>query len=173
MQNAAASFLTGTGRRQNITPVSFKLHCLPVHFQIQFKVLLFVFKSLSALAPSSPSCSVHSFPSKLSDPLIITFSGECSFLLCASKLWNHLALSIRLPPSLTSFKTCLKTYFYSLVFHWYDFRFEPGFLLILPSILLAVVLSYSPVCVLFFMTVDLFVVFLFVYSLLVSSHALL
>ncbi len=51
VQNAAARMLTGTRRREHITPVLFYLHWLPVRFQIEFKLLLFVFKSLNGLAP--------------------------------------------------------------------------------------------------------------------------
>ena len=39
-QNAAARFLTNTSRRAHITPVLHTLHCLPVRFRIDFKILL-------------------------------------------------------------------------------------------------------------------------------------
>uniref|UniRef100_A0A669EEK3 Reverse transcriptase domain-containing protein n=1 Tax=Oreochromis niloticus TaxID=8128 RepID=A0A669EEK3_ORENI len=51
VQNAAARLLTGTKRREHITPVLASLHWPPVSYRIQFKVLLFVFKSLNARAP--------------------------------------------------------------------------------------------------------------------------
>ena len=51
VQNAAAHLLTGTRRRDHITPVLASLHWLPVRFRIDFKILLFVFKSLNGLAP--------------------------------------------------------------------------------------------------------------------------
>ena len=44
--------LTGKKRRDHISPVLASLHWLPVHFRIQFKVLLIVFKCLNGLAPS-------------------------------------------------------------------------------------------------------------------------
>ena len=52
VQNAAARFLTGTSRREHITPVLSSLHWLPVHFRIDFKLLLFVFNAINGLAPS-------------------------------------------------------------------------------------------------------------------------
>ena len=52
VQNAAARLLTGTRRRDHITPVLSTLHWLPVRFRITFKVLLFVFKFRHGLAPS-------------------------------------------------------------------------------------------------------------------------
>ena len=52
VQKAAARFLTGTSRREHITPVLLSLHRLPVHFRIDFKLLLFVFYTTDGLAPS-------------------------------------------------------------------------------------------------------------------------
>lgn len=51
VQNAAARLLTGTRRREHVTPVLARLHWLPVRFRIRFKILLFVFKSLYLYAP--------------------------------------------------------------------------------------------------------------------------
>lgn len=52
VQNAVARLLTGTKRGEHITPVLASLHWLPVSCRIQFKLWLFVFKSLNARAPS-------------------------------------------------------------------------------------------------------------------------
>lgn len=52
VQNAAARLLTGTKKREHITPVLASLHWLPVCFRIDFKILLLVFKILNGLAPS-------------------------------------------------------------------------------------------------------------------------
>ena len=52
VQNAAARMLTGTKKFDHITPVLASLHWLPVKQRIDFKVLLFAFKSLNGLAPS-------------------------------------------------------------------------------------------------------------------------
>jgi len=46
-----ARVLTGVRKRDHITPVLQSLHWLPVKFGIDFKVLLFVYKPLSGLAP--------------------------------------------------------------------------------------------------------------------------
>ena len=46
VQNAAARLLTGTRKREHITPVLASLHWLPVKFRIDFKILLYVFKAL-------------------------------------------------------------------------------------------------------------------------------
>ena len=51
VQNAAARMLTGTKKREHITPVLAQLHWLPVKYRIDFKILLFVFKAVNGSAP--------------------------------------------------------------------------------------------------------------------------
>lgn len=51
VQNAAARLLTGTRKRDHISPILASLHWLPVKYRIEFKVLLFIFKALHGLAP--------------------------------------------------------------------------------------------------------------------------
>ena len=51
IQNAAARLITGTRRRDHITPVLQQLHWLPVRKRIDFKVACLVFKSLTGQAP--------------------------------------------------------------------------------------------------------------------------
>ena len=64
VQNAAARLLTETKKREHITPVLSSLHWLPVRYRIDFKILLFVFKSLYGLAPEylSDLVKVHHPP---------------------------------------------------------------------------------------------------------------
>ncbi len=51
VQNAAARFLTGTKKRDNITPVLDSLHWLPIQLRVDFKVLLFAYKALHNSVP--------------------------------------------------------------------------------------------------------------------------
>ncbi len=51
VQNAAARFLTGTKKRDHITPVLASLHWLPIKLRVDFKVLLFAYKALHNSAP--------------------------------------------------------------------------------------------------------------------------
>ena len=46
VQNAAARFVTGTRRRDHITPVLSQLHWLPVRQRVEFKLALLVCKAL-------------------------------------------------------------------------------------------------------------------------------
>ena len=51
IQNSAARLITGTRRRDHITPVLFSLHWLPVRQRIEFKLLLLVFRAVHHLCP--------------------------------------------------------------------------------------------------------------------------
>ncbi len=126
VQNAAARFLTGTKKRDHITPVLASLHWLPIQLRVDFKVLLFAYKALykapdyicDLIKPYTASRSLRS-----SDQLLLSVphsrcktKGDRAFLVVAPKLWNSLPLNIRASPSLDAFKSSLKTYFYSLAF---------------------------------------------------------
>ena len=49
--NAAARVICVIPKFDHITPFPIKLHCLPVYFRIQFKILLLVCKALEGKAP--------------------------------------------------------------------------------------------------------------------------
>lgn len=51
VQNAAVRLLTGTKKRDHITPILASLQWLPVQFRIDFNVAVFVFKALSGQVP--------------------------------------------------------------------------------------------------------------------------
>ena len=51
VQNAAASLVTGLGRREHITPVLRQLHWLPVRQRVQFKLATLVHRALAGTAP--------------------------------------------------------------------------------------------------------------------------
>ena len=46
VQNAAARLVTGTRRREHITPVLRQLHWLPVRQRIEFKLAVLVYKAI-------------------------------------------------------------------------------------------------------------------------------
>ena len=52
VQNTAARIVTLTRKYDSITPIMFKLHWLPVHSHIFFKLLLLVYKAINGKAPS-------------------------------------------------------------------------------------------------------------------------
>ncbi len=61
VQNSVARLLTGNKKREHVTSVLIKLHCLPLRYRIHYKVLLYVFKALHGLAPEyiSDLISLH------------------------------------------------------------------------------------------------------------------
>ena len=127
VQNATARLLTGTKKREHITPVLSSLHWLPVRFRIDFKILLFVFKSLNGLAPDylSDLIRVHQ-PSRAlrsGSQMVLEVprsslktKGDRAFSVAAPKLWNALPVNVRTANSLSTFKTQLKTYLFTLAF---------------------------------------------------------
>uniref|UniRef100_A0A8C1LY92 Reverse transcriptase domain-containing protein n=1 Tax=Cyprinus carpio TaxID=7962 RepID=A0A8C1LY92_CYPCA len=128
VQNAAARLLTGTRKRDHITPILVSLHWLPVRFRIDFKILLLVFKSLNNTAPKylsdllqpyAPSRALRSAGQLLlvSPNARLKSRGDRAFAVAAPKLWNNLPLYIRQAPSLAVFKFHLKTYLYSTAYN--------------------------------------------------------
>lgn len=127
VQNAAARLLTGTRKFEHISPILASLHWLPIHFRIDFKTILFVFKSLNGLAPPYLSELLHPYSPARSlrsaDQLLLSvpktkrkLRGDRAFAVAAPKLWNALPLHIRQASSLSVFKSLLKTHLFSLAF---------------------------------------------------------
>ncbi len=124
VQNAAACFLVGKKNREHITPILVHLHCLPVKFRIEYKVLTFVCKALHGLAPVyisdliypySPRRSLRSSSENLlTVPLSrLKSKGDRAFSVLAPKLCNSLPQTVRLSSSLSGFKSSLKMYLFS------------------------------------------------------------
>uniref|UniRef100_A0A3P9JT56 Reverse transcriptase domain-containing protein n=1 Tax=Oryzias latipes TaxID=8090 RepID=A0A3P9JT56_ORYLA len=128
VQNSAARLLTGTRRRDHITPILRSLHWLPVSFRIDFKILLLVFKCLNGLAPPYLSELLQSHRPRRAlrsvDQMLLEVprtrlvtKGDRAFSVVAPKLWNRLPLSMRSARSLNDFKSLLKTHLFTLAFN--------------------------------------------------------
>uniref|UniRef100_A0A3P8VZQ2 Reverse transcriptase domain-containing protein n=1 Tax=Cynoglossus semilaevis TaxID=244447 RepID=A0A3P8VZQ2_CYNSE len=127
VQNAAARILTGTRRREHITPVLASIHWLPVKSRIDFKILLITYKALNNQAPLyicdliTPYKPNRSLRSQNSNLLVIpkinkNRTGGRTFSYQAPLLWNQLPLSVRESDSVSSFKVRLKTHLYSIAY---------------------------------------------------------
>ncbi len=123
LQNAAARLLTGTRKWDHISPILSSLGWLPDQYRIDFKLLVFVYKSLNGLAPSylSELLLVHKPARSLrsSDHSILIVQrtkykrrGDRAFAVAAPKRWNSLPSHIRVAPTLNIFKRCLKANFF-------------------------------------------------------------
>uniref|UniRef100_M3XK14 Uncharacterized protein n=1 Tax=Latimeria chalumnae TaxID=7897 RepID=M3XK14_LATCH len=123
VQNSAAHVVKNVSRFDHITPVLRELHWLPVQWQITFKVLVLVFKALKGLWPEylrnllMPYVLARPLRSLHGDLLAVSRMrsevGEHSFSFHAATSWNALPTDIRSSPSLSTFKSSLKTYFFS------------------------------------------------------------
>ncbi len=129
VQNAAARLLTGAIKHDHITPILALLHWLPVSFRIQFKMLLIVFKALNRQAPSYISDRISFKSTSNLSPLRsankallyvprsrLKFKGDRAFAVAAPRLWNQLPPDIKSAPSISVFKSRLKTHLYSMAF---------------------------------------------------------
>ena len=128
VQNSAARLLTGARKREHITPILASLHWLPVHFRIDFKILLFVFKALHGLAPQYIIDCLHIYTpvralrSEGQALLVVPKTrlktrGDRAFSVVGPKLWNALPLHVRIASTVNCFKSRLKAHFYSLAFN--------------------------------------------------------
>ncbi len=99
-----------------------------VKFRVDFKILLFVFKALHGYAPQYicnlliPHSTSRSLRSSSQFLLSVPRShfktkGDRAFAVAAPRLWNSLPLHIRSSPSISLFKSALKTHFYSVCFN--------------------------------------------------------
>ena len=125
IQNSAARLILKKRKSDHISPLLSSLHWLPVTQRIQFKFLVLVYKSIHNLAPSYlsdllnlhiPSRSLRSStdPSSLTipRPLRLKTIESRAFSVAGPSSWNELPPSIRQAPSLSSFKSKLKTHLF-------------------------------------------------------------
>ena len=123
IQNIACRILCRKPRASEVSALMCELHWLPVRRRIQFKVLLFTFKSLHDLVPSyicdlvkmyAPKKELRSQHQHRLDPpkTRLKTYGDRSFQSAAAKEWNLLPLYIKLAPSLATFKSNLKTHLF-------------------------------------------------------------
>ena len=115
VQNAAARVIFQIPKFEHITPALIDLHWLPVTFRVQFKLLLFVYKSLrnqsppyikdlSSLKPATNYALCSPVQSLLFVPKANCSSlGDRAFAHAAPVLWNSLPLTIRISNSLANF----------------------------------------------------------------------
>ena len=125
VQNRAARLVTLTAPRTPATPIRMELHWLPVESRISFKILVYVYKAVNGLAPgyiqelltprtrNSRLRQLHD-ELQLATPIAAKVVGHQAFSIAAPRLWNELPLSIRKLPSVTAFRSALKTHLFRL-----------------------------------------------------------
>ena len=127
LQNYAARTILKRSIREHATPMLKKLHWLPIHARIDYKVAVLIFKCLNGLAPNylsnmisvySPSRALRSANSLMLTPSSSNYKrlGDRAFSVYAPRLWNRLPITLRIKKSLSSFKTNLKTFLFNEYF---------------------------------------------------------
>ena len=131
IQNSLARLVCKQRKFSHATPLLKSLHWLPVKYRIDYKSCLLIFKTIKFHTPSyftqwfiPYSCSVNTRRSLVSKHFLnevafdrkIHKSKTCFdgiFSVRGPKLWNSLPLDLRVSESVDSFKSKLKTYFFS------------------------------------------------------------
>ena len=124
VQNPLARIVTGTCRRDHISPVLTDLHWLPIRARITYKIAMLVFKMREVKQPMylaeliedyKPACELRSTSRLLlKEPCVKSTTGQRSFHFAAAKIWNGLPDHIRSLDSLDTFKKHTKTNLHTL-----------------------------------------------------------
>jgi hypothetical protein len=131
VQNAAARLVSGLRLRDHVTPALTQLHWLSVAFRIRFKTAVFsyvVHTNHSAAYISQAFSTTASTPSRQwlrtansTDYLIPRTRskfGERTFSLSIPAIWNSLPESLQSSASVNIFKSCVKTYFFTVAYEF-------------------------------------------------------
>ena len=129
IQNCAARLVTGQPKFAHVTPILKELHWLSIEQRVAFKVLLLAYKGLNGLAPKYISdMLVRYTPCRVlrsSERHLLnvpktnkkTPHGDRAFSAAAPRLWNSLPLDLKISPSVSIFKSRLKTHLFKLAFN--------------------------------------------------------
>ena len=114
-------------RRDHVTPLLKELHWLPVNFRCQYKIAALAYRNFegslppylsSSLCTYEPSRSLRSSNEKLLKipKRNLKSFGQRSFSFMAPSLWNSLPATLRNVPTLSQFKSQLKTFLFAQAF---------------------------------------------------------
>ena len=124
LQNYAARVILNKPVRDHAKPMLRELHWLPINARVDYKICVLIFKCLNGLAPTylsnlisvyKPARNLRSSKAFLLTPVTSNFVrlGDRAFTIYAPKLWRTIPTYIKDSKSLTTFKTKLKTYFFT------------------------------------------------------------
>ncbi len=123
VQNAAARLLTGSRKRDHITPHLNALHCLPINRRVEFKMAVLSYKCRAKTAPGYLQELIPPYVPPvncLSDLVVRSFKtdnyGCCAFSRAAPLVWNSLPNGVRSATSLFQFWSSLKTHLFRTTF---------------------------------------------------------
>ena len=126
IQNSEARLVTKARKYDRIAPIFLRLHWLPVHQHVKFKLICATCDIIYGTAPTylyellsiyAPPRNLHSSSTggvRLNQPVPCnTFCGERAFSVSAPRLWNSLPLELHLIRSYSRFMVCLKTHLFN------------------------------------------------------------
>ena len=116
VQNAGARLVARIPKFKSARNTLIDLHWLRVEARVIFKLLLFVFKCVNGLAPSTISDLVivkNPETLLLKESNLQTKYGRRSFSYCAPKYWNCLPLNIRQTCNVIGFKSMTKYFLFN------------------------------------------------------------
>ncbi|WP_419600785.1 reverse transcriptase domain-containing protein [Thiolapillus sp.] len=127
IQNNAARLVMKKRKRDHVTPLLKELHWLPVKFRCQYKIATLAYRHFegslppylsSSLCTYEPSRSLRSSKEKLLKipKRNLKSFGERSFSFMAPSVWNSLPADLRNLPTLSQFKSNLKTFLFTQAF---------------------------------------------------------
>ena len=129
--NCAARLVCKAPKWEHVTPLHVDLHWLPVERRIEYKIATICYNVITCTAPHlsdllelyALSCTLRSS----ADTCIFRisnrrkrFQGQCAFPFIGPSIWNNLPFPVRHSQTLSSFKSQLKTYLFSISYsHWF------------------------------------------------------
>ena len=127
IQNNAARLVIRKRKRDHVRPPLKELHLLPVKFRCQYKIATLAYRHFegslppylsSSLCTYEPSRSLRSSKEKLLKipKRNLKSFGERSFSFMAPSVWNSLPADLRNLPTLSQFKSNLKTFLFTHAF---------------------------------------------------------
>ena len=118
---AGAWLMLKKRRRDHVTPLLKELHWLPVKFHCQYKIATLAYRHFEGSLPPyfcSSLCTYELSRCLWSNEKLLKIpkqnlksSGQRSFSFMAPSLWNSLPATLRNVPTLSQFKSQLKTLF--------------------------------------------------------------
>ena len=130
IQNYAARVILRLPMSSRITIHLKSLHWLPVKVRSTYKIACLCFHCHSSTAPSYVTDMLHKKPSHTRNTRSSSYTmpllnrpahskatlGDCSFSFASSSVWNSIPNDVKCAPSLSSFKSRLKTYLFRSVY---------------------------------------------------------
>ena len=127
IQDNAARLVMKKRKRDHVTPLLKELHGLPVKFRCQYKIATLAYRHFKGSLPPylssplfiyEPSRSLRYSKQKLLKipKRNLKSIGESSFSFVAPSVWNPLPADLRNMPTLSQFKSNLKTFLFTQAF---------------------------------------------------------